>query len=176
MVRPYHIHMLITLTNNHDMTKIGKNLVVQLITLLKELRSTLFFLLWRDISMLLSMMATVYIKMVFLHNKGFPLAKWLSLMFKHIFQGVNNSSHHLHYTTLKCGHQYPQIVNMCTNHRHWCPQFLNDVKKLCKGNVNLSLPFFKRVYHQIPVHQVHVVEDNTKIEKKGRMKLYIMTV
>ena len=76
MVRPYHIHVLITLTNNHDMTKIGKNLVVQLITLLKELIAQLFFfLLWRDISMLLSMMATVYIKMVFLHNKGFPLAK-----------------------------------------------------------------------------------------------------
>ena len=43
MVRPYHIHMLITLTNNHDMTKIGKNLVVQLITLLKELIAQLFF-------------------------------------------------------------------------------------------------------------------------------------
>ena len=47
--------------------------------------------------MLLSMMATVYIKMVFLHNKGFPLAKWPSLMFEHIFQGVNNS--HITYTT-----------------------------------------------------------------------------
>jgi hypothetical protein len=43
MVRPYHIHVLITLTNNHDMTKIGKNLVVQLITLLKELIAQLFF-------------------------------------------------------------------------------------------------------------------------------------
>ena len=30
----------------------------------------------------------------------------------------NINSHHLHHTTLKCEHQYPQIVNMCINFIH----------------------------------------------------------
>ena len=67
MVRPYHIHVLITLTNNHDMTKIGKNLVVQLITLLKELIAQLFFFpsLERHINVIINDGHS-------LHQNGFP--------------------------------------------------------------------------------------------------------